>query len=543
MMHGSSLPLGPVGHRVVLRDYQETAVADIRAMMRQHRRVVFVLPTGGGKTVIFTYFTEQVVGRGKRVFIVAHRKEIVRQISKALARLGVAHGLIMPDAKPTDDPVQVCMIQTLANRLDQLEPPDLLVEDECHHVVSGSYQKIRAHWPRAFALGCTATPERLDGRGLGDAYDAMVVGPSAADLIRMGSLAHYVYLSPPTRLDLSKVHTRAGDYAIDELEAALEASTIVGDAVKHYQRYLGGKPAIAFCISVAHAKSVAQRFRAAGIPAASVDGNMPAEERDAVLRGLEDGSILVVTSCDLISEGFDVPSVQGALLLRPTKSLSLHLQQVGRCLRPKPDGTPAIILDHVGNCLRHGMPDWAREWSLEGRPKSKEAAPVSVCKLCFRTLPTIVARSPAFKCGGRDGSICPFKEVRETVARSIEEVDGELAHTASSDPTRPVWTQGISMITATGREWFQLLELAGSDLAKLKQIAKARHYKRGWAEHKQEEFLALSREVQDLRSRVIQPSEASTGALWKVIRDPTTPFPLRSKCRDIATTRRKQKAA
>jgi DNA repair protein RadD len=542
-MHGSSLPLGPVGHRVTLRDYQGAAVADIRAMMRQHRRVVFVLPTGGGKTICFTYLTELVVRASKRVYIVAHRKEIVRQISKALDRLGVAHGLIMPDHKQTDDLVQVCMIQTLANRLDQLEPPYLLIEDECHHVVSGSYQKVRAAWPKAFALGCTATPERLDGRGLGDAYDGMVLGPSAAELIGMGSLAPYIYLSPPTQLDLSKVHTRAGDYAIDELEAALEASTIVGDAVKHYRRYLDGKPAIAFCISVAHAKAVAQRFRNAGIPAASVDGNMESAERDAVLRGLADGSILVVTSCDLISEGFDVPQVQGALLLRPTKSLALYLQQVGRCLRPKADGTPAIILDHVGNCLRHGMPDWSRNWSLEGRPKSKDAAAVSVCKLCFRTLPTIVARSPQFKCGGRDGTVCPFKEVREPNPRTIDEVDGELTRAASTDPTRPVWADGISLVDARGRDWFRLLELAGSDMAKLKQISKVRQYKRGWAEHKQEEFLALLQEADSLRSRQLMPAQASTGALWRVIRDPTTPQSLRAKCRDVAMARRSSEKA
>lgn len=478
---------------VTLRGYQVAAVEAIRELFRDVKRVLYVLPTGGGKTVTFSYIVRQCRQKGRRVVVVAHRIEIVRQISRALTRQGVAHGIIAPGYAPTDDAVQVAMVQTLVNRLDTLPEPDLLVIDEAHHTVAGSWQTVTAAWRNALQLGVTATPERLDGRGLGVAFDEIVLGPSARALIDMGSLADFTYLAPPNEtLDLSGVHTRGGDYAADELAQALERSTIVGDAVQHYAEHLGGKPAIAFCISVAHAEHVAERFRAAGWRAASIDGGMGKLERDGILADLEHGRLDVLTSCDLVSEGFDVPAVQGALLLRPTKSLALFLQQVGRALRPKADGSKAVILDHVGNCHRHGLPDWDREWTLHGKIKRDKNPAVTVCELCFKTMPAELPRSAGFACGGVGSFPCPYMEEKKTKPRPpLEEVDGQLVDVKAAmpgNPLRPDWAEGLNLREAVGRDWFRLLELAGGDLDRLKELAKARNYKRGWAQHRAHEW-------------------------------------------------------
>jgi len=509
---------------VTLRPYQETAVADIRAAMRQHRRVLFCLPTGGGKTVIFSYLTGEISRKEKRVIIVAHRIEIVRQISRALTRQGIEHGMIVSGLPGSAHPVKVAMVQTLVNRVSGVREPDLLICDEAHHSVAGSWDTIKQAWPRAFHLGVTATPQRLDGKGLGHAFDTLVLGPNPKELIDLGNLADYEYLAPPNDLDLSEVHTRAGDYAVDELKEAVEKSTILGDAVIHYRRYLDGKPALVFCINVAHAHDVASRFLAAGIPAAAVDGKMKQRDRDSILSGLEEGRIKVVCSCDLISEGFDVPEVAGCLLLRPTQSLTLFLQQVGRALRPKRDGSKAVILDHVGNYEIHGFPDDTRTWSLDGRPKqSRDTAPaVTACKLCFRVMHAPVIHSPDFPCGGQDGEVCPYREV--SPSREIEEVDGDLVDVktlrdAGPALTCPAWAEGLALENAKGRDWFRLLDLAGTDPERLKEIEKAKGYKRGWWQHQLAKTYGIQNEVDRFFSDEAVPiSEMSTDALWPLIR-------------------------
>jgi DNA repair protein RadD len=510
---------------IQLRPYQETAVADIRAAFSDHRRVLFCLPTGGGKTVIFSFIVHQISARNKSVYIIAHRIEIIRQISRALERQGVAHGIVSPDHPQTQDPVQVCMIQTLNNRLAKMPRPDLLVIDESHHIVSDSYRTITDAW-NTLQLGVTATPERLDGKGLGDCFDTLVLGPSARTLIDAGSLCDFLYLAPPSELDLSEVHSRGGDYALEELAAAVEKSQIVGDAVKHYTQYLGGKPAVAFCISVHHAEAVAERFHAAGWRAASIDGKMSKGIREGILLDLDEGRLDVLASCDLISEGFDVPEIAGVILLRPTKSLALHLQQVGRALRPKKDGSKAVILDHVGNCLRHGLPDWDREWTLDGKIKRSKAAPISICELCFQALKAPVRKSDVEDCDGvidpETGEIfgCPYLIEKPGKPRAVlQEVDGELVDARmAKKPDPPAWAEGINIATAKGRDWFRMLELAGTDHDRLKEIEKARGYKRGWWKHQLSKTYGIQAEVEAFMNGQRHPTNISSDALWPCLR-------------------------
>lgn len=477
--------MGPI----TLRPYQQEGVDDIRSAFRHNRRALFVLSTGGGKTVIFSFIVASAIKKGSRVVIVAHRKEIVRQISQALTRMGVEHGLIMAGKTQTSDPVQVGMVQTLVKRIEKgtIAEPEMLVVDEAHHAVAGSWRNVTDAWSRCRILGVTATPERLDGKGLGDAFDVMVIGPTMGELIEAGHLAKYDYLAPPNAIDMSGVKTRGGDYAVDDLEQAMMASTIVGDSVAHYGRFLDGRPAIAFCVTRAHARSVAAQFCDAGWTAAAIDGSMSSVEREDLIASLADGRLNLLTSCELISEGVDVPVCAGAILLRPTKSLAMFLQQVGRVLRPKPDGGRAVILDHVGNVHRFGMPDLEREWVLEGKTKRDKDAGVTTCEVCFKTFPRGATRQLAEDCTGFDGDVCPFNDESESQKEPPQVVEGELQVVTDirpSDPARPAWAGGLSIERGptSGRAWFRLLDLADTE-DKLREIANARGYKRGWVQH------------------------------------------------------------
>lgn len=458
---------------IALRDYQTEGVAKIRASLRDHRRVLFVLSTGGGKTVIFTFIAESASAKGNDIMIVAHRQEIVEQISSALDAMGVRHGMIMPGRTMTGDRVQVAMVQTIARRLDTIKkPPALLIVDEAHHGVAGQWRKVTEAFPAAKILGVTATPERLDGKGLSDAFDDMVRGPGTKWLIEAGHLAGFDYFAPPSQVDFTAIRTRMGEYALDDLAAAMDRATITGDAVQHYREALAGRPAIAFCVTVEHAVHVAEQFRSAGIAAASVDGSMDKALRRDRIRALADGRLHVLTSCDLISEGVDVPVCAGAILLRPTKSLGMHLQQIGRVLRRKPDGSRAVILDHVGNVSRHGLPDADRNWSLAGRKKKESAPGVRTCRLCYAVVPA--GPVGLFRCSGdlEEGDSCPILAPDPAAKAPPTVVDGKLEKFV--DPA--TWARGVDLKNGS---YYQLLELADTE-DKLRQVAKARGYHHGW---------------------------------------------------------------
>lgn len=466
---------------IQLRPYQEQFVADLRASMAKHRRVLGVAATGAGKTVVFTYITDSAIKRGKRVTILAHRQEILSQISKALGQFGIRHGWIIPGRTPTNDPVQVGMIQTVTRRLDKIQEPDICVIDEAHHAASGGYEALQKLW-NCYYLGVSATPERLDGKGLYGSFDALVMGPQTGWLIANGFLSQYTYLAPPDGVDLTGIKTRMGDFAIDQLAQAIDKATITGNLINHYRRYLDGKSAIAFCVNIAHAEHVAAQFSEAGISAASIDGKTERNRRFQLLDQLGTGELKVLTSCDLIGEGVDVPSVNGAILARPTKSLSLHLQQVGRVLRLKPDGSKAVILDHAGNVRRHGMPDIEFPWSLEGTGRKKVEYPVKTCETCFRAFHAVPGWKLESDCQNDMPTGCilnpEFAPDSSGGKREIAFRDGELAEVTAD----PAWTGGISIARAHGQEWKALLGKARTE-DQLREIAQMRGFKRGWVKH------------------------------------------------------------
>lgn len=410
---------------IQLFDDQNWLVGRARESLAKHNRVLVQSPTGSGKTVMFSYMTGRARERGRRVGIFAHRAELTRQISAALARFNIPHGFIAAGATYVPgQSVYVVSAGTYARRIEKMPIFDFGIVDEAHHATDGStWGKCMEHSPDAKWLGVSATPERLDGRGLGEMFDDLVIGLSIRELMDKGRLCDY-RLFAPAGPDLSGVHTVAGDFNRGELAAAMDRKAITGDAVRHYTQHLRGAPSVAFCTSVAHAAHVAEEFRAAGYVSAHVDGGMDDAERGRVIGDFRAGRIHVLSSCDLISEGFDVPGIHGAILLRPTQSLALYLQQVGRAFRVEAGKERAIILDHAGNSVGpngHGLPDADRQWSLEGRDRrAKKPVDESVrqCERCFCAYASRLHVCP--ECGWMPA---PKPRTVETVDGVLEEVD------------------------------------------------------------------------------------------------------------------------
>ena len=444
---------------LTLRPYQQRAVHDLRLAFRDGARApLLVLPTGGGKTICMAEILKGVADRGRSAIVLVHRRELITQTAHKLALAGVEHGTIAAGIEPTDHPIQVASVQTLVRRLDRItNPPDLIVIDEAHHATAGSWSRVVTHFPDALRLGVTATPIRLDGRGLSAVFDRLVLGPSVADLVTLDHLVNSRIYAPPQVADLSRLRRRAGDYATDQAADAMDRPTVTGDAIAHYQRLAGAQRAIAFCCSVLHADHVCAAFIAAGIPAATLLGHMSVIDRDVTVARFASGQLQVLVTVDVVSEGFDMPAAGCAILLRPTQSLGLYLQQVGRVLRPAPGKTHAVILDHVGNVHRHGWPDDPRDWTLEGVVRRAGAAgpaapSVRTCPQCF------AAFKPAPVCPAC-GTACapePRRELRQ-VAGELKELQREAVRQRTTERKR------------------------ARTLPELLALAKARGYSPGWA--------------------------------------------------------------
>lgn len=407
------------------------------------RNVLGVLPTGGGKTFTFSQIVSEF---DSPAVAIAHRQEIVAQISLSFAKHGVRHRLIAPDnvvrlinRLHTEElgksyfhpsaPVAVAGVDTLIRRKNLngwCDSVGLWVQDEAHHVLSGNKWGIAAKmFKNAKGLGVTATPLRADGKGLGrhhdGLFDDMVLGPSMRELINAGHLADYRIFAPPSDLDMSEAKIGAnGDWTRPTVKAAVRKSQIIGDVVKHYLKIARGKLGITFAVDVETATEISAKFNANGVPAEVVTANTPAADRVKILRRFRRRELLQLVNVDLFGEGFDVPAVEVVSFARPTQSYGLYCQQFGRALRP--DGSKiAIIIDHVGNVERHGLPDARRRWSLDRREKgAKRAAdpdviPVKACPFCMGVYERIY-------------KACPFcGHSPKPMARSGPEfVDGDL---------------------------------------------------------------------------------------------------------------------
>lgn len=403
-----------------LRPYQTQAILDLRQAMKRERRVVLQAPTGSGKTVLTAHMIRASRDKGMSSWFLVHRKELLDQTSEALWDMEVPHGRIVAGHSLTKESVQVASVQTLVRRLDLVTPPDMIVVDEAHHATAASYRKILDHCPNSWVIGLTATPCRTDGTGLDDIFSGLVQGPLLTDLIEAGYLSPYRIIAPSEPMDMSGVHTRGGDWAKNEVEDRVDRATITGDAVDHYLKHVHPGTCLAYCVSRKHAHHVTEVYQGRGIDAVYVAGDTPKTERDAAIDGFRQGSPRVIVSVDLFGEGLDVPGLSAVQLLRPTQSLGLHLQQIGRALRIEEGKREAIVLDHVGNSWRHGLPDDEREWTLEGRKRRKKDEEEAALKLrhCPECFAIYAAHHRACPLCGHE----PASELR----KPPEQVDGQL---------------------------------------------------------------------------------------------------------------------
>lgn len=377
---------------IELRPYQVDIVERVeREMEGAKRGVVVVAPTGAGKTVCQSELARRAAARAERVCVLVHRRELIRQQVATLARAGVEASIIAPGHHPTERLVHVASVDTLRARLAGLrrycDGVSYVTVDECHHLPSDSWSRARRAFRRARVSGWSASPYRLDGKGLGDHFDRIVQGPSVAALTDMGWLAPARVLQPPIKVDMSSARKRMGEWAADDVERAVDRPEITDAVVRYWADRARGRPTIVFCASVVHTRNVAQAFRRAlGIKAIAIDGSTPEAERDAAVLGLGDGSTDLVANCQILGEGFDCPAVGAGILLRPTLSVGLYQQHVGRILRAEEDKHDALIIDVAGNTMAHGMPDTHRPWSLLEGVKGLErlaAKPVR-CIACHR---------------------------------------------------------------------------------------------------------------------------------------------------------------
>lgn len=451
---------------IVLRPYQQDVVNEVRKSFAEgYKCPLVVAATGSGKTVMFSYIAKNAAEKNNAIIIAAHRKEIIRQISLSLARFALPHNVIAAPAlvrqikvaqfkafgKSFVDPASSTMVgsvQTIVGRFSDIDvsiahlskriskpAKTIVIQDEGHHVVENTaWGRVMDRYGPAVgnvSLIVTASPQRLDGRGLGKGHggyaDTIIEAPPMSWLIENGFLSPYRIFTAQHQIDVSSVKTRMGDYATSDLQEVVDKPQITGDAITHWRKHASGLKTAIFCVSVEHSKHVAAEFNANGIPAAHIDGGTDDTERDKAIIDFANGKILVITNVNILSEGFDLASIaqQDVTIdcvvdLAPTQSLVNALQRWGRALRPAP-GKTAVLLDHAGNVMRHGLPDEDRSWTLEGVKKKKrktedddeEDVKVKCCPDCF----SIHEPQP----------VCPnCGHVYEIKARKIEHIEGEL---------------------------------------------------------------------------------------------------------------------
>lgn len=350
-----------------LREYQSALLNDIRDSWDKGNRLVLgQLPTGGGKTHIFSHLIRE---EGLRALVLAHRQELITQ---AAEKIGNDAGIIKSGFEyEPDKPFQVASVQTLVNRLDDVGEFDLIVVDEAHHASANTYSKILNRFPSARVLGVTATPCRLSGRGLADVFDDLVCGPSVMELIADGFLCPFSLYGDDKQMVTKGVRSSRGDYSIKDLAKKNDVIELAGSVVGAYQKHGESGKGIVFAINCEHSRGIANAFNQAGIPAAHLDGNSSSKERLETLSRFASGEIRVVSNVGLFTEGFDLPDIDVVQVARPTRSFALWLQMLGRGLRPAEGKEKAILIDHTDNWVIHGLPSRYRDWDLEKGEKAR----------------------------------------------------------------------------------------------------------------------------------------------------------------------------
>lgn len=443
---------------------QSRQIESVAVAMRDgHRRVLMQAATGAGKTVMASEILRRAGLKGSSTWFVVPRKELLRQTSLTYDEFGIPHSYIASgyefDGLANN---YIVSLQTLKSRYDSLRKPDMVIIDECHYG-AGYMDKLVGWLGDAWIIGLSATPKKHNGDGMDKWFDYLVKGTPMKELIRLGRLSEYKMFAP-SRPDLSSIKVTAGDYNKKALQGWMDdhGSVLIGDAVATYKAHAYGKRGLTFCASIKESERVAEAYKAAGIPAAHMDGTMHDDTRRNIINAFADGELMQITSVDLMCFGFDLAAQVGRDItvecmsdLAPTKSEAKQLQKWGRVLRRKDN--PALIFDHAGNCFEHGLPCDDRDWTLKGREKkrrtvSERAMEMRQCKKCFYCHPP----SPACP---NCGNIYPVQ------SRVIKERDGELEEIKAVERVKKQKRMQVGMARSC------------EDLAK---IAAERGYAKGW---------------------------------------------------------------
>lgn len=364
-----------------LRGYQADALQNVaEAYQAGKRRVVLTMPTGAGKTVTAAAMAQTAVEGGRRVLMLVHRQELLRQAEKAMKAADLQTGVVWKKREETKADVVITTIQS-RKKLEKYDLEDFIIVDECHHAVSPTWKKRLEEHP-ARVLGLTATPARRDGRGLREVFDELVIGRRVDELIAEGSLCNYRLLAPPGGYDMRGARWRMGDFALEssKREAKRKMAAVL-DAVNTYARE---RRSLIFCVDIAHAEETRDKLRKIDYSCELLTGETSDKERHSVEQDFREGRLQGLLNVDLFGEGYDCPECDCVVLARPTESLSLYLQQIGRAMRPAPGKTEALIIDCARNSSRLGLPDDRRKWSLDSEKRNiKDREPALwTCPAC-----------------------------------------------------------------------------------------------------------------------------------------------------------------
>lgn len=445
-----------------LRDYQNETIENIQeSLVKGNKSIVVQYPPRSGKTVIMAEIARRTTAKGNRVLFIVHRKEIIQQVKATFKEQGVDSELCT-----------VGMVQTLTRKVNELKPPNLILIDEAHHVLARSYLNIIEHFPKTIRLMFTGTPYRLSGKGFEDVADDLIEGHQVSWLIKHNRLSPVDYYAPKF-INVNELKTNHGEYTNNSIDDAMKPK-IYGNAVKNYQKIANGTNAIAYCHNVQSAKKLAAAFDKVGISSVEVDGSTEQTKRDEIIKQFKNGKIKVLTNVELFTEGLDLPGVDTVIQLRPTKSLSLFLQFSMRSMNYRPDKR-AIIIDHVGNVEKFGLPTDERHWSLKGKNKSKSSTseqikPVTVCNNCFATF-------------YRTNNFCPFCNAILTDNSNSEIAVDNKAELKKITERKNKRVQRIDKIMQNNL----YKEVAGKTIGELhsmkqlKAFAELHGYKKGWS--------------------------------------------------------------
>lgn len=435
---------------LILRDYQtDIFLKATNAFRNGSRGVCCVLPCRSGKSYIMA---RMIQGAKGNVLVLAHRHTLIKQHKDLLESLGVL-----------TDKVRVESVFTEASRLGRHAPDEvsLIIIDEAHLSEAASYRKVCEYYKCRKVL-FTATPSRLDGKPLTLA-DTLVTGITANELIKRGAISDYDYYAPDLNLNIESVDMVAGEYHNGQLSDLMCGSAIFGDVLKYYRMLGEDRQAIAYCASVKHSEQTAKMFNENGISAISIDGSMSMKERDKRMKKFRRGEVQILCNCNLISEGVTLPNASVGLLLRPTMSLPLFIQQSCRVLTPV-EGKKAVIIDFVNNVQKHGLPTDNHEWSLSQPVKKQKEfnddgtltiRQCTNCFKCFRTAPKCPWCGFQYEVKGRE-----LRTIKEVELKRIEAVEKE-----EQERQRKAARMEVGQCRT---------------IAELQKIAKERGYAQGW---------------------------------------------------------------